>query len=93
MRGSEAGDGGRRHENGEGWGANGPMKSRSQLRCGVAECAVVRGSAGHAKRCIRDNLLRFTLKANAAFRFNPLIKELSIVVVVEFLACLNIAVG
>ena len=35
--------------------------------------------------------MRFTLKANAAIVFNPLIKELSIVVVVEFLASLNIA--
>ena len=53
---------------------------------------MARGSAGHAKRCVsRNNLLRFTLKANAAIVFNPLIKELSIIVVVEFLACLNIA--
>src|SRR5437588_12371570 len=68
------------------------MKSRSQrrvrgggVRSGTRECRSCQ--ALHS----RNNLWQFTLKANAAIVFNPLIKELSIVVVVEFLACLNIA--
>jgi hypothetical protein len=55
------------------------------VRSGTRECRSCQ--ALHS----RNNLLRFTLKANAAFVFNPLIKELSLVVVVEFFASLNIA--
>src|SRR3977135_1802171 len=68
------------------------MKSRSPRRCGVAECAVVTRECRSCQSLhSRNTLLRFTLKANAAIVFNPLIEELSIVVVVEFLSCLNIA--
>jgi hypothetical protein len=54
-RGSEAGDGGRHHENGEGlgtgWGPNGPMKLRSQRRWWRNP---ERYAGVQVKRCIRE---------------------------------------